>query len=361
MNPTLLPPVRPEAPCGEDLSFSREFDAIEDMRRFDDPSLDQGEWVTRLKVADWPGVETACAALLRDRTKDLRVANWYAEALTSQRGYAGLAEGLQLCAALCEQYWPDLHPRPEHGDHEQRVGTLNWLLTRTEALAPRLPVLRSAGTTYSLADLAEARHLQAAIERDPDDAVQMSEGRVTLAELARAQKETPAAWLREQWVEVKACNEALARLQAVVDTHLGAEGPSFVSARDALQECQYGVERLVRELGGAGLAGQSEPARAEPGAVVSGAGSDAPGAEPGDAPIAATGPLRSRDQALAQLREVAAFFRRTEPHSPVAYLADKAAQWGEMPLHLWLKHVVKDPAALSQLEDLLGTQDAPTA
>ena len=30
---------------------------------------------------------------------------------------------------------------------------------------------------------------------------------------------------------------------------------------------------------------------------------------------------------------VAHFFRRTEPHSPVAYLAEKAVKWGEMPLH----------------------------
>ena len=36
------------------------------------------------------------------------------------------------------------------------------------------------------------------------------------------------------------------------------------------------------------------------------------------------GPLQTRAQALHQLRTVADFFRRTEPHSPVAYLADKA-------------------------------------
>ena len=44
------------------------------------------------------------------------------------------------------------------------------------------------------------------------------------------------------------------------------------------------------------------------------------------------------------------FFRRTEPHSPVAYLADKAASWGEMPLHVWLKRVIKDETILSQVE-----------
>ncbi|HBF50973.1 MAG TPA: type VI secretion system protein TssA, partial [Massilia sp.] len=69
-----------------------------------------------------------------------------------------------------------------------------------------------------------------------------------------------------------------------------------------------------------------------------------------------SGPLQSRAQALAQLRAVAEFFRQTEPHSPVAYLADKAASWGEQPLHVWLKTVVKDAAALSHVDELLGIE-----
>ena len=68
---------------------------------------------------------------------------------------------------------------------------------------------------------------------------------------------------------------------------------------------------------------------------------------------ATAGPLASRRQALAQLRQVAEFFRRTEPHSPVAYLADKAARWGEMPLHVWLKRVIKDDATLAQMQEML--------
>jgi type VI secretion system protein ImpA len=59
---------------------------------------------------------------------------------------------------------------------------------------------------------------------------------------------------------------------------------------------------------------------------------------------------------LAQLRVVADFFRRTEPHSPVAYLADKAARWGDMPLHVWLRAVMKDPGSLTQLEEMLGVE-----
>jgi type VI secretion system protein ImpL len=37
-----------------------------------------------------------------------------------------------------------------------------------------------------------------------------------------------------------------------------------------------------------------------------------------------------------------------------SYLADKAAQWGELPLHEWLRTVVKDPAQIAQLDELLG-------
>ena len=56
----LLTPLAAHAPCGDDLSFSSEFDTINEMRRADDATLNQGEWVTSLKVADWPGVARTC-------------------------------------------------------------------------------------------------------------------------------------------------------------------------------------------------------------------------------------------------------------------------------------------------------------
>jgi type VI secretion system protein ImpA len=71
---------------------------------------------------------------------------------------------------------------------------------------------------------------------------------------------------------------------------------------------------------------------------------------------ASGGPLQNRAQALAQLRAVAEYFRRTEPHSPVAYLAEKAAHWGEQPLHVWLRALVKDDASFAHIEELLGVE-----
>jgi type VI secretion system protein ImpA len=72
-------------------------------------------------------------------------------------------------------------------------------------------------------------------------------------------------------------------------------------------------------------------------------------------PVTVAG-IQNRAQAVDQLRAVARYFRQTEPHSPVAYLADKAAEWADMPLHLWLESVVKDDGSLAHLRELLGVK-----
>lgn len=350
----LLEALPGDAACGEDLSFSPEFDQIAELRRQDDPTLDQGEWVTSLKQADWPAAARLCEQLLRERTKDLRVLNWLTEADALTRGYTGLARGLGLAAGLCERYWEQLHPQADDGDLEQRIGTLSWLLNRVTTLARQMPVLRNAQRAVSLAEMAEARALQAAIERQPDAAETLSRGKLALADVARVQKETQKPWLREQLAALHDAVAALASLQTAVDAQLGADGPSFVSAREALAGALHDLERLARE------AGAVEGATAAPVAVAE--GTAAITTQAASAVTQATpGVLATREQALAQLRQVADFFRRTEPHSPVAYLADKAARWGELPLHQWLRQVVKDQTSLSQLEELLGLEGDSTA
>jgi type VI secretion system protein ImpA len=351
MDAKLLDPISDTSPCGSDMSFSPEFDAIHEMRREDDPSLDQGEWVTSLKVADWKGVEQLCAKLLGTQTKDLRLAMWWADAAARNHGYAGLADGLRLGAALCERYWADMHPLGEDGDWDQRIGNLGWLLQRVGHLAQTLPVTQAASGSFSLSDLASARSLQTQLDKHPDEADRLAHGKVTLERFMRALRDTAKPWLLDTLRSVRACETGLKELQAVVDERLGDDGPSFAGARDALASAVHEIERLAKEAGAVSAASAAE-------APASGAtGGDASEHDRGvPSPGAASGPIRTRAQALLQLREVAEYFRRTEPHSPVAYLADKAARWGEMPLHLWLRTVLKDPGALSHVEELLGLE-----
>lgn len=351
MDAKLLDPISDTSPCGSDMSFSTEFDTIQEMRREDDPSLDQGEWVTSLKVADWKGVESLCAKLLGSQTKDLRLAMWWADAAARNHGYSGLAEGLQLSTALCERYWDDMHPLGDDGDWDQRIGNLGWLLQRVVHLAQALPVTQAASGAFSLGDLASARSLQTQLDKNPDEADRLAHGKVTLERFMRALRDTAKPWLLTTLQSVQACEAGLKDLQAVVDQRLGEEGPSFAGARDALASAVHEIERLAKEAG-AVASGSAAPL------ADGGQGADGAGGHESVPSSGAGGPIRSRAQALLQLREVADYFRRTEPHSPVAYLADKAARWGEMPLHLWLRTVLKDPGALSHVEELLGL-DAP--
>lgn len=96
----LLAPIAPDNPCGDDLAFSPEVDEIARARLADDPSLEQGAWVTALKEADWKLVGKRCAGLLQTRSKDLQLAVWLAEANAKTGGMRGLAESLGLVAAL---------------------------------------------------------------------------------------------------------------------------------------------------------------------------------------------------------------------------------------------------------------------
>lgn len=343
VDPTLAPllaPVSAPAPCGDDLSYSVEFDTLARLREADDPSLDQGEWVTPLKVADWPGVARSAAQLLTQRSKDLRLAGWLTEAWASIDGYRGLARGLRLTAGLAQRYWPHLHPLPDGGDQEERVGTVAWLLARVREQARRLPAVCGKGASYSLADVAQVRSAPASSAPAADPKLQTER-------LSRALREMSSSAWAEQVAAAREAVQALGELQQVIDLHLGEHGPSFVPAREALAEAAADVERLARESGA--WVGAVAPAPA-------GADEPAPPAVSGTANEGATqvGPIASRAQALQRLQEVADYFRRTEPHSPVAYLADKAVQWGNMPLHEWLRVVLKDAGSLSHVEELLG-------
>jgi type VI secretion system protein ImpA len=54
------------------------------------------------------------------------------------------------------------------------------------------------------------------------------------------------------------------------------------------------------------------------------------------------------------LEEIAAFFRRTEPHSFLAYTLTDAARRGRMPLPALLAEVLPDDAARSAMLTALG-------
>lgn len=346
----LLQPLnRPEGACGGDLTFSAEFDAIHEARRYDDPTLSQGEWVTELKEADWDTVIRVCTITLTSEAKDLRIAAWLTEAMGKTRGLPGLADGYNLIAKLCEAFWEEIHPQAEDGDMEQRIGALDWLAKQTPDLIRATHLTQSHSAHYVYTDLESARQFAKKIESHPGLAEHYaSQGLPNLEQFEAATAATPKRFFHASLADVERMQAAILTLQDVLASRLGDNAPLFRPALEVLDDLLRFFRRQAGERPDQATADTTPPPclatapdqRIEPRLT--------------DSPNTDAGPVRNRAHAIRQLREIAAFFKKTEPHSPVAYLAEKAAHWGEMPLHEWLRAVVKDDSALQRMQELLG-------
>lgn len=343
-----LQPISEDNPSGPDFSFSAEFDAIKKAREEDDPHLAQGEWATELRVADWHAVVAQTTDLLCARTKDLRVAAWLAEGLARLHGFAGVTQGCAILQGLCDAYWDSVHPQPEDGDYELRIGALTNFVQRSVQIIATLPVTQGGGRAYSSRDYDAAQQFEHAASKDPDLRNGLPDYKVTLAKFTASQQKTPRAFYETLHRDFNLAQLAWQSLAQAIDSRLGVDGPSFTPVFDAFAQAGRLINRLVREAGvtmGTAPTGETD----EPSPPPAAAGPDA---QPG----VVLGGFASRAQALQQLERVAEYFRHAEPHSPVAYLASKAAHWGNMPLHEWLRAVVKDSASLGHIEELLGLQ-----
>jgi type VI secretion system protein ImpA len=129
-------------------------------------------------------------------------------------------------------------------------------------------------------------------------------------------------------------------LDKVMDEKFGRQTPGLSGLQKSLDQVRAWVDKTVKEKR------IEEPDASD---LPEGAESGEPGA-----PAAPGGAIKARQDALRRLAEVADYFRRTEPHSPVSYLVQRAIAWGHMPLDAWLGDVIKDGSLLENLRETLG-------
>ena len=56
--------------------------------------------------------------------------------------------------------------------------------------------------------------------------------------------------------------------------------------------------------------------------------------------------------------EVARFFRKTEPHSPVSYALEQVVKWGKMSLPDLLKELIQDSSARDDMFRHVGISES---
>lgn len=347
----LLAPIPGSDPAGSDASFSDQFDRIREARRADDPGLAQGEWQTELKVADWREAQSLAEDILLRTSKDLQAAVWLGEAAISRFGLEGARDAFDLLTGLLEQYWDGLFPRADDGDLEERASKLAWFGTYGSRALQMMVLNDDPQAALTLAGWLDSREVDN-LGRQNAEAYQaaLDEGRISGETYDTRMQSTAESVIRERVELVQAAREAFAVFSAKSDERLGRDAPSLAAIDDALKKIQQVYARVAAAKGLGGVAAPAEE----------GAGETVPhGATAAGGGVAAAldlnaGSLASKDAALRSLEDIAGFFRRTEPHSPVAYLLERAVLWANMPLEQFLAEVIRDEGTLSSIRERVG-------
>lgn len=351
----LLAPVAGENPSGENLQYSGLHDEIREARRADD-DLEQGNWKRDLKTADWQQVYSLATEALADKTKDLQLCAWLAEALVKLHGLSGLRDGLKLMCGLHERFWDTIYPEIDEGDMDARANALA-LMDRQTSIAIKVVQITNAGTgpDFSYAQYEDSKQFEIPedtgslsseqIERLEAMKAQIAEEhKLTTDDWAKAKRATRRAFFEDLYALLGECWAGYLALDQVMDEKFGRQTPGLGDLRKTLDAIRSLIGNIVKEKR------VSEP---YPHELEEGAEGEST-VDESDSPSGTNGSIRARQDAFRRLGEVADYFRVTEPHSPVTYLVERAIRWGQMPLELWLADVIKDGGVLGQLRETLG-------
>ena len=359
---SLLAPISGENPAGVDMRYMGLHDDISRARSAGD-NLEQGDWKHEVKVADWGKVEALATDALATKTKDMLVCAWLGEALVKLHGFEGVRDALKIMRGLHERFWEQLYPEIDDGDMDARANAVASMSKQMAEAVKEVPMTKIiAGVAYSYIQWEDSQRFIIpenfeALDYDEKKRAEglrqtaAEEGKITSEEWNKAKSAGSRAFyeamltvLNESW------DESLV-LDRVMNEKFGDNPPGLGALQKSLENIRSVVEKIVKEkrvlepdaVSADGAAGDFIEAGADESGVVRTAGGGT-----------SAGPIRTRQDAINRLGEVADFFRKTEPHSPVSYLVQRAIKWGQMPLETWLASVIKDNNVLEDLRETLG-------
>lgn len=353
-----LEPISEDKSCGEDFSFSNDFHEIKKAKTQDDFLLDQGDWITERKQADWDFVSNKCSDLLQSKSKDIRLLTWINEAWAYLFGFEGISKGLELSHRMLEQYWQSIHPEIEDNDLDQRIGLLQGLLNQLIPLIKKVPLVNTS-PFYTLLDYENFLYHQN-IRRKQVDEDYSTEHAAELEQFEQALFNTSKSF---QYQNYQHFSEILLQwniIKQVLDNLMGLDAPSFAAIDSSLADIHATLRKIYKAEAFGSIMTHSVPDTvtesvpltphmiiSEEPAVLQNSLAFQPQIQ---------SHIANREQAMRVLQDIADYFQANEPHSPVSYMLQKTIKWSQMPLHEWLAQVIKDDQPLQMVKDILGVQ-----
>jgi type VI secretion system protein ImpA len=353
----LLAPISEDAPAGADLrkdySPNSLYYRLRDARaeaRAAERAADAGS-TEGSTAPQWRPVRDLAIEALSTQSKDLEIAAWLTESLLRGDGLVGLSAGFELMAGLAENFWEGFFPELEEDGLAGRlaaVSGLNGLGGEGTLIQPlrRLVLFpRPDGTPFEIWQYQQSREVAGIGDETrrqqrfdsgvlPFDVVEneaRAAGGAVFAELQGHAAEAVTAWQS---------------LGEVFDRQAGADAPPTSQVRDLLQQ----IEEVAKRFASPEAAAIEAATASAPEQIIEAVGTG---------PVPAPAALASREDALRTLAQIADFFRRTEPNSPLAYTLQEAVRRGRMTWPELLAEIVPDPAVRSAILSSLGIRPPP--
>ena len=306
----------------------------------------------------WKVLRKLAPSVIKKKAKDLEVACWLTECLLKLSGYEGLKDGLTLIHKLLENFWDNLHPMPDEDGLETRIYPLislngeegNGTLVLPIKNAPIFPTDNEVTVTFtSYARIQDALSITEPADREKaladlgvaENDLQILINGVTpegATEFIKTLDTCISTWNSIGQLVDEKCQEA--------GTHLSLP---VSGVRGAIQEVKELYEQIMRDK----LASQvPEPESTDETSQEVGSTQSAPAA----GTMQLGGPMHNRDDAIRQLKEVADFFRRAEPHSPMSGILERAVQWSRLPLEQLLAQLIPDATARMHYSLMTGIE-----
>jgi type VI secretion system protein ImpA len=301
---------------------------------------------------EWRKVLELAPKILRQESKDLEVACWYAEGLLRRQGFSGLRDAFLLIKGLVEQYWDNLYPAPDEDGLETKVAPLTGLNGAGQE-GVLISAMRSTTITqgnsvgpflYWECQKAQAtQRIQDADNREKE----FNKLGFTFADVEKAMAETSSQFIVDLRDDLVECIDLYRQISQRLDELCGAyDAPPTSLVIATLDECLSSVKHLGQnKFPVAAVA--ADPTNATDDGVTPAAQINAGGT---------VGPIASREQAFKQLLEISEYFRKREPHSPISYMLEKAVKWGNMSLSELMQELISDRNVLEQYSKLTGVK-----
>lgn len=126
---SLAKPVAPNRPAGEDLEYDPLFIEMEQAAA-GKPEQQMGTATIEAEEPDWRLVQRNASELL-ERSKDLRICIYLCEAALHNEGLEAFSDALQLAAQITQDLWDTLHPQLDEDDDNDPTARVNAVMALT--------------------------------------------------------------------------------------------------------------------------------------------------------------------------------------------------------------------------------------